>query len=183
MEIGRIRSETAEAAAAALETGRSEAASLEETAAASLDDEAAQQRARIANRAHLAVERRLRAAAEEIYVEMRDEVSRRLATVRGSPGYQDLFDRLFDECRAVLPDARIVRVDPADQDVARRMLANLDLDGFSIDPGLVSMGGVELATEDRRRCVRNTLEARTERGDRALRSLAATMVPALQGEA
>ena len=181
-EISRIRAETADQVAAILDRARAEAKSAEEAATASLDDDAAQQRARIVNRADLVVERRLRAAAEEIYVEMRDEVSLRLAQERDAPDYQDLFRRLFDECRAVFPDARIVRVDPADEDLAFRMLAEIEVEGFSIDPSLASMGGLELVTEDRRRSVRNTLEARTERADRLLRSLAGTMVPALYGE-
>lgn len=182
-EIGRIGTEAGGEVTAILDGGCAEAKAVEEAAAVSLDDDAAQHRARIVNRAHLVVERRERAAAEDVYVELREEVAFRLARRRDEPGYQDLFLRLFEECRAVLPDARIVRVDPADQDVAGRMVADGAFDGFSIDPSLASIGGLELVTEDGRRCVRNTLEARFERADRPLRSLAATMVPALRGEA
>lgn len=182
-EIDRIRAESADAITAVLDEGLTEAKSVEEAASASLDEQAAQQRARIVNRAHLVVERRLRTAADEVYEELLTEVVQRLARQRDSPDYVVLFRRLFDECREVLPDARILRVDPADEDLANHMLAEVGIDSFSIDPSLDSAGGLELLTDDRRRCVRNTLEARIDRADRVLRSLAATKVPALYGGA
>lgn len=182
-EISRIRAESADAVAAILDGAREEAKSIRETAAASLDDEAARQRARVVNRARLVAERRLRAVAEEIYGELHDDVILRLAGRRDALDYPELFGRLFEECRAVLPDARVLRTDPADEDIAARTLAGIEVEGFSIDPGISTTGGLELVTEDRRRSVRNTFEARLERGDRPLRALAATMVPALHGGA
>jgi vacuolar-type H+-ATPase subunit E/Vma4 len=180
-EICRIRSESADMVGVILDGARREAKSIREAAAGSLDDEATQERARIVNRSHLVAERRLRAAAEETYLELYEDVILLLARRRDAPDYPELFGRLFEECRAVLPDGRMLRIDPADEEIAARAIARSDDEGYSIDPSIVTMGGLELATEDRRRRVRNTFEARLERGDRPLRALAATMVPALHG--
>lgn len=162
---------------------RDEAVGAAEAAASALDEDAARRRAQIVNRAHLAVERRLRAAAEEIYQEIMLHVERRIADVRHRAGYADLFRRLLEECRAVLPDGTVVRVDPADESLCRRVVAEIGGDGFTVDATLQSVGGLELVTGDGRKSVQNTLESRTWRADRALRSLAASEVPALRGGA
>ena len=97
-----------------------------------------------------------------------------------------MFATLFDECRAVLPEARVIRIDPADRDLARTVATAAGDDGFAdgfvIDPVLTTSGGLQLATEDGRRQVGNTFESRFERADRPLRSLAASIVPALGGD-
>lgn len=180
-EIARVAADAAAQVEPIQRQARDEARLAEREASCALDDEAARRKAQIVNRADLVVARRLSAAIEEIYQEMRADVERQLAEVRGRDGYPDLFRRLFDECRAVLPDGRVVRVDPADESLCRRVVASRASDGFVIDASLRSAGGLELATSDRRRVVRNTLELRTWRADRALRSLAAARVPALTG--
>lgn len=180
-EIARIGGESAEEIAAVLDRGRAEASAVEEEAARSLEEDAVQERERIVNRARLQVERRLRAAIEDVYLGLRREAGARLAEVRDSPRYPELFRRLFDECRAILPDASTLLVDPADLDLVRDLQGKIDLDGFTIDPTLSSLGGLEFFTEDRRRGVRNTLESRLKRADPHLRSVAVSTIPALRG--
>lgn len=179
-EIARIRVESDAAVATIAARAREEAADVERTAAASMDDQAAHERERITNRARLEADRDLRAATEEIYLGLRSEVASRLGFARESPGYPALVSRLFDECRSILPEARTIRVDPDDEDVARGILEAGGSDGFVVDPSLASLGGVELVTGDGRR-VDNTLDSRMERGERHLRSLALEMMPELRG--
>lgn len=181
-ELNRVNAEAAAAAAAIVDDARAEAALAEEHAGASLDEEAAQQRSQIVNRAHLVVERRTRATAEEIYLEMRDEVVRRLGRMRDSPEYPELFARLFEECRSILPEARVIRVDPTDEAVAGQLLRHGNGSSFDVETSLVSNGGLEMVSADRRRHVRNTFEARMNRADGTLRSLASSLVPALHGD-
>ncbi|MDJ0768324.1 MAG: V-type ATP synthase subunit E [Ilumatobacter sp.] len=180
-EIARVVAETAEQTAQIRNEARDEADMAERAAASALDDESARRRAQIVNRAHLVVERRLSAAVEDVYQDLLTAVERRLVELRGEPEYADLFSRLLEECRAVLPEGRVVRIDPADEPLCRDVLATDD--GFTIDGTLRSAGGLEIATADGRRSVRNTLESRTWRADRALRSLAAARVPPLGGGA
>lgn len=179
-EIARIRAESDAAVATIAARAREEAADVERTAAASMGDQAAHERERITNRARLEADRDLRAATEEIYLGLRSEVASRLAFARESPGYPALVSRLLDECRSILPGARTVRVDPDDEKLTRGILKAAGCDGFVVDPGLASLGGVELVTGDGRR-VDNTLDSRMERGERHLRSLALEMMPELRG--
>jgi vacuolar-type H+-ATPase subunit E/Vma4 len=182
-EIARVSADASDQVERLRRDAQDEARHVAEEASSALDEDAARRRAQIVNRAELAVERHLKAAAEEIYQEIIVDVERRIAEVRHQPGYADLFGRLFEECRAVLPDGRVVRVDPADESLCHRTLADTGDDGFTVDATLQSVGGLELVTDDGRKSVRNTLEARTWRADRALRSLAAAEVPALRGDA
>jgi len=180
-EIARIDAD-AQRQLAELRQDTSDAARhTEEVAAHERDDSAARRRAQIVNRARLVVERRMSAAIEEIYRELMAEVHHQLGAVRDRDDYPDLFRRLLDECRSVLTDGRVVRVDPADEELCRRVLASTGGDGFVVEGVLESAGGLELSTSDGRRSVRNTLESRTLRADRALRTLAAAEVPELRG--
>ncbi len=181
-EIARVTAQTSEHFERLRHETRELASSAEQAASSALDDEAERRRAQIVNRARLVVERRVSAAIEEIYQELLRGVSRRLAEVRDQPDYEGLFRRLLDECRAVLPDGRVVRVDPADEAVCRRVLASEGCDGLVVETSLQSAGGLELATADGRRAVWNTFESRVWRADRALRSVAAAEVPPLRGD-
>lgn len=180
-EIARVAAEAEEQVREIRRQSRDEAMQAERDASNALGDEPDRRRAQIVNRARLVVERRISAAVEDLYQEMMAEVGRRLGAVRRRPEYPDLFHRLFDECRAVLPDGRVVRVDPDDEVLCRDVLASTAGDGFIIDATLESVGGLELTTTDGRRSVQNTFESRMSRADRALRSLAAARVPALGG--
>lgn len=180
--IARVGAESAEEVAGILERGRARAAAVESEAARALDHEAAEERERIVNRARLQVERHVRGVVEEIYRELREEAAARLTRVRDDPSYPTLFRQLFDECRSIVPDARTLIVDPRDRGLVQRMLADVGVDDFEIDPKLSTLGGLEIFTEDRRRGVRNTLESRLDRADRHLRSVAAASIPAVRGE-
>ena len=180
-EIARIRSESDAAVETIVAEARAASRAAEQEAASSLDAEAEDQRARIVNRARLIVDRQLREAAESIYIEITDEVVAQLSQLRSTGRYREVFTTLFDECIAVLPEARVVRIDPVDVDVARSLVEAQDVDGYVLDSSIETIGGLQLVTADGRRQVGNTFESRFERADRPLRSLAASVVPALGG--
>ena len=182
-EIARVSAEASEQVERIRRDTRHEARLAGEEASSELDGDAARRRAQIVNRARLVVERRMSAAVEEIYQELKADVGRRLADVRSQHDYPDLFCHLFEECRAVLPDGRVVRVDPADESLCTSVLARLGCEDFVVEATLDSVGGLKLVTTDGRRSVENTLESRTWRAERALRSLAIAEVPPLRGGA
>ncbi len=180
-EIARATADASNEARRVRHEADDEARLIEREASSALDDEADRRRAQIVNRARLVVERRVSTAVEEIYQELKADVGRRLAEARDQPAYPDLFRRLVDECRAVLPEGRIARVDPADEQLCTDVLASLGCDDFTVVASLETVGGLELVTTDGRRSVQNTLESRTWRADSALRSVAVAEVPALRG--
>ena len=181
-EITRVETEVSEQMEQLRRAIGEDARLAEKEASAELDDDAARQRARIVNRARLVVDRRISAAVEEIYQELEAEVQRKLAEVRRQDDYPELFRQLLEECRSVLSDGRVVRIDPADRALCHSVLERTGGEGFVVDAGLESAGGLELATTDGRRSVRNTFESRMWRADRSLRSIAAAAVPPLREE-
>ena len=105
----------------------------------------------------------VRAAREEAYVSLVGRVREELRALRVSPAYPGVFAALLNESRAVLPDARELRVDRRDRELAGSIGGDLRVVAV-----LNTWGGFELADEDGR-TVRNTLEERLANADLLLR--------------
>jgi V/A-type H+-transporting ATPase subunit E len=167
-DISAIR-EKAEKEAAALLSRAGEQARAEEERLSHVRDEAAdRQTDRIVNRARLDADRAFRAEVEELYLQARRVVADELRFLRGTPQYEDILSRFLEECCAALPDATALLVDPADEDLARRIVAGGEQYDLRVEPTLDSSGGVEL-TDDHGRAVRDTFETRLARAEGVLR--------------
>ncbi len=105
----------------------------------------------------------MRVAREDAYASVLDRIRQELSAVRGSATYPAAFRALLDESRAALPDARELRVDRRDDDLATGMAGDLKVVAV-----LDTWGGMELA-DDAGRTVRNTLEERLANADLLLR--------------
>lgn len=163
-ERRRADREKAAAATAIVDAARRDAAALEAelTTAPEAESLAAAEGVRALARLHAADT--VRRAREEAYVSVLDKVRDELAAVRGSSAYLAAFAALLDECRAALPDARELRVDRRDANLAASVAGDLKVVAV-----LDTWGGVELAGDDGR-TVRNTLEERLANADQLLRS-------------
>jgi len=161
----RVRAEREKAASAVaiVDAARRQAAATE--AQLVREAEAASQAAaeRVRAVARLRAADTVRAAREEAYVSLVGRVREELRALRGSAAYQRVFAALLNESRAVLPDARELRVDRRDQELAASMAGDLRVVAV-----LDTWGGLELADEDGR-TVRNTLEERLANADLLLR--------------
>jgi len=167
-EIEAIRVK-AESEAAAVLTRASDQAEAEEERLSLVRDRAAdRQTDRIVNRARLDADRSFRAEVEELYVQTRRAAADELQSLRGTSRYEDILSSLLAECCAVLPGATVLRVDPADEAVAHRIIANGERSDLRVEATLDSSGGVELVDDDGR-VIRNTFEARLARADGLLR--------------
>jgi vacuolar-type H+-ATPase subunit E/Vma4 len=180
-EIAAIRSMGEARAAAAVARAKEEASAIEAAAAASMDGVASHRRDRIVNRARLEADRMLRTAAEEVYAETVAEAERRLVAIRHTPEYGRLLGDLLEECLAVLPDARTVRVERSDRELIEGLLAERRIHNLAVASDLKTAGGVVLATGDGRRVV-NTFESRRARAERYLRRIAVETIPTLTGD-
>ncbi len=178
VEIARIRSDGELRIAALLERAEAEAAAAEEKAASAMDAAAAHSRERIVNRARLEADRMVGRAVEEVYVDTVEAAERRIGALRAGDGYEALLGDLLAECLAVLPDARVVQVDVADEALIDRLLADRGIHHMTVDPCLTTTGGVALSTGDGRRVI-NTFESRRARGERHLRRIAVETIPAV----
>ncbi len=99
----------------------------------------------------------LRAAREDAFASLLVGVGEALGALRSSDAYAAHFAALLAESRAALPDARGLRIDPRDQDLAP-----------AGEPALDTWGGLELAGDDGR-TLRNTLEERLANAEPLLR--------------
>lgn len=114
--------------------------------------------------ARLDAARAVRDAREQAFSSLVAGIRTALGSLRASPDYAKLFRLLVLESLAALPEARELRVDSRDAELAASVAQGLD-----IVEALDSWGGVELVANDGR-TVRNTLEERLHNADMLLRT-------------
>jgi len=123
---------------------------------------AAEERAIVA-RARLRAAQQVREARERAWQDVRAALEERIVAVRLTPGYSGLLEQLVAECRAAAPDGSLLRVDARDEQLARELASDLEIEGT-----LTTAGGVELGTGEGV-TVRNTLEERLANAEPELR--------------
>lgn len=160
-----------------LESAREKAEEEERRLSLSQDDRIRGERARALSGSHLEAARARRNAREEVFQKSIEAVRLRLGTVRESDRYESLMASLLDEAIAALPEATVLRVDPADVAVMRRVLGSRDL---QIETEGTELGGLVVAAPGR--TVDNRLATRLERAENHLRYLAGEIIPELRGE-
>jgi vacuolar-type H+-ATPase subunit E/Vma4 len=171
-EAARLRAERAHAAEAILADAERRAAELEAAAVAAADKEERQAGEQRLAAARAAASERLRQAHEAACQQIMSDVRDRLGTIRHRGDYPEILAALIAEARAALPAAAAVRVDPADELLARRLLRG---DGtipneVTVEPALSCAGGAEVADAAGATAV-NTVEARLAAAEPALRAL------------
>lgn len=160
-----------------LESAREKAEEEERRLSLSQDDRIRGERARALSGSHLEAARARRNAREEVFQKSIEAVRLRLGTVRESDRYESLMASLLDEAIAALREATVLRVDPADVAVMRRVLGSRDL---QIETEGTELGGLVVAAPGR--TVDNRLATRLERAENHLRYLAGEIIPELRGE-
>jgi len=174
-EIETIVTQADAECSALLEHAREQAGSERGRLAGSRDAAAERQADRIVNRARLEADRALRSEVEELYVRTRDHAAEKLELLRGTPCYEEVLARLIRECFVALPEATTLRVDPADEWLAHRILAGDDRTDLKVEATLQTSGGAGVSG-DNGRIVRNDFESRLARADNALRLIFAEKV-------
>jgi V/A-type H+/Na+-transporting ATPase subunit E len=162
-ERARADRETAAEAKAIVEQARERAGALEAELAAAPESQAREEAEQALALARLDVSGAAASARDEAFVSVLTGVRAELAGVRETGAYPDLFRALLAEARAALPEARALRVDRHDVELATRLAG-----GLRLDPTLETSGGVELVSEDGR-TVRNTVEERLANAEMLLR--------------
>jgi V/A-type H+/Na+-transporting ATPase subunit E len=162
-ERARADRETAAEAAAIVERAREQAGALEAELAAAPEAQARAEAEQAFALARLDVSRAAALARDEAFVSLLAGVRTELAGLRATGAYPDLFRALLAEARAALPEARELRVDRRDVELATPLAG-----GLRLDPTLETGGGVELVSDDGR-TVRNTVEERLANAELQLR--------------
>ena len=167
-ETARLHASRRAQAGAILAGARRQARDLQAAAVA-----AAEREERQAGGLRLAAARetaaaRVRDAQEDAYQRIAQKVRERLHSVRGREDYPAIMAALLDEARSLLPTVSLVRVDPADEPLARRLLAGEPQ--VRVEPALRCAGGLE-AADGRGARVRNTVEERFAAAEPSLRAM------------
>lgn len=180
-EVARLRDGRHREAGAIIADAGRQARDLEAAAVA-----AAEREEREAGELRLTAARELAAAGlrdahEAAYRLIAAETRARLAAARDRDDYPAILAALLAEARAALPTATVVRVDPADERLARGLLPGDS--PVRVEATLRSAGGVEVADGAGTR-VGNTVEERLAAAEPALRALAGRLLgPGDDGEA
>jgi vacuolar-type H+-ATPase subunit E/Vma4 len=168
-ETARLRASRRSEADAILTEARQRGRELQAAAVAAAEREERQAGDLRLAAAREATASRLRDAHEDAYQRIAQEVCERLRTVRERGDYPAILAALLDEARSLLPAANLVRVDPSDEPLVRRLLKGEDQ--MRVEPTLRCAGGLEIA-DGRGARVCNTVEERFAAAEPALRALA-----------
>jgi vacuolar-type H+-ATPase subunit E/Vma4 len=178
-ETARLRAERAAAAEAIMSDARRRAGELEAAAVAAAETE--ERRAgelRVAT-ARAAAGRQLLEAHEAVHQQIIDDVRDRLRSARRRDDYPRILAALIAQARAALPGATTVRVDPADEGLARRLLRAEP--ALRVEPSLRCAGGAEVA-DGYGATATNTVEARLAAAEPVLRTLVGRLLNHGPGE-
>jgi len=170
-ETALLEAETREQANRIRAAARAEASVLREQIVLAAEDDIRREADRRRAAARLAVAASVRVAREELFLDFRTTVSRRLDELREDERYPAVLRALLEESLAALPAATSLRVDPRDERLARQLLAERGVK-LELAASLKTAGGLELA-DGRERVVRNTVEERVANAEAVLRGLLA----------
>jgi V/A-type H+/Na+-transporting ATPase subunit E len=175
-DIERLRAGRHREAAAILADAERQAAELERSAVSAAEQEERQAGERRLMAAREAIAGRLRDTHEDAYQQISRNARARLQMVRDRGDYPAIVAALLEEARVVLPAGAVVRVDPADEPLIRRLLRGENR--LRVAATLRCAGGVVVADEEAGANVRNTVEERFTAAQPDLRALVGRLLGA-----
>ncbi|MCL4554923.1 MAG: V-type ATP synthase subunit E family protein [Actinobacteria bacterium] len=118
--------------------------------------------ARRVNVVRLDAQKRMGSVKEEIVTRVFSSSREKLSEIRRADGYPELFRALLEEAVTDMSEPPEVLVDPADEELALKTLADIGAQG-SVRAEISTMGGVVVSYADGRIVRRNTIEDRLEK--------------------
>jgi vacuolar-type H+-ATPase subunit E/Vma4 len=153
--------DSAKATAKSVEAGaKTEAETIKADKIATADASVRTKASQLVNAAKLANMKDMAAAKDRGIARVYDSAREQLGALRGTPAYAALFKALMEEALSGVSSADVVvKVDPADEGLARTTLGELGL-SYEVDASLPTVGGLVVLTSGGRIRRRNTLEDR-----------------------
>ncbi|MFN8485304.1 MAG: V-type ATP synthase subunit E family protein [Anaerolineae bacterium] len=164
-EVARIVADAAAAVAAIRADTERDCAAIRERHAREMLLPFQHERARRLNRAHIAAARAVSRAQEELFAEAIAAAQARLGQLRGDTTYAAILAALVCEAMAQIGPDAVLRGDPCDEALLRRLAP-----GTPLTLDLTTWGGIEARSPDGRIAVINTLEARLAQAQPILRA-------------
>lgn len=157
-EIERIRAEARDRAAQIVAQAQEQARSLVESRGRALESQRQAGLVRARSAADLDANASRLSAGEAGTAEVYELVQGYLSGVTSAPEYRDILSRLISQAREAIPGAEAVEVNPADVDLARQLVTDLEVRG---NPGV--KGGARVVARGGKSGITNTLGGRLER--------------------
>ena len=132
---------------------------------------------RLFGAAQLDRQRQFAAAREHWLGQVLARARQQLTDLRNGAGYARGYEQLVREAMGEIASAVKLEIDPRDEQLMRRIMAALGIDG-EIIPTLYTSGGLRVSSLDGCITVDNTVEARLENGWRDLRQRLAALLTA-----
>ncbi|MBE0417060.1 MAG: V-type ATP synthase subunit E [Coriobacteriia bacterium] len=121
------------------------------------------------NAARLEAKKKVASVKEAAVSDAFDKAADRLVSARTLPTYPDVFKALVSEAIAGVSDEMALMVDPADEELARKVLTEMGVDA-EVRAELSTSGGVAVLTGNGRIMRRNTLEDRLDKVRHSIQS-------------
>ena len=118
--------------------------------------------AKALNAARLESKKKVAAVKDVAVGDSFEAAAERLATIRGTDRYAEVFRALTEEAISGVEGETVLLVDPADEDLAKRTLSDLGVE-VEVRPELATSGGVVVLLGGGRIQRRNTFEDRLEK--------------------
>ncbi len=148
-------------AAAIIDEARQEAERIRQRRLESIEEPLQARANAVVNEARLEVKRALAAVREETLEQVFDQARDKLASLRGTSRYERVFQALAEEALDGVSASYEVLVDPADVELAERVVGAVR-PGGTVLGNLSTIGGLVVATRDGRVRRHNTFESRLE---------------------
>lgn len=161
-DITEVLAEARARAAGIVSEAEIEASSIRERHAAEAEVAASARTMQSLNSSRLEARRKLAGVRQDTVGTALERAKVALGGVRDQAGYDELFGRLLEEAIDGVEGEYEVLVDPADSDLAGRMLSARGIDA-PVKPELSTAGGVVVSMNGGRILRRNTLEDRFEK--------------------
>ena len=160
-----------------IEAAETEAKRIEETHRAKAKERLRREQARLFGAAQLDRQRQFAAAREHWLGQVLAGAQQQLTELRNSASYARGYEQLAREAISEISSTVKFEIDPRDEQLMRRIMATLGIDG-EIIPTLDTSGGLRVSSLDGCITVDNTVEARLENAWRDLRQRLAALLTA-----
>lgn len=151
-----------------IEKAQAEAESIRQARLAKVKAEAQSEAVSLLYSARLKSKNEVIRAKEKVVEEVLAEAVRRLEGLRSRADYREILEGLIDEGLTRVSGKVVVRVDPADRELAEQIMRGKGLD-FEVRPDIKTLGGAVITDAAERVEIINTLEERLNRAREKLR--------------
>ena len=178
LDIEKIKTQAREHENQILKEAEEEAAKIRAANQKKVEDRVRIERSKILNRASFQVKKEVIRSKEAMMNDVFNSVMERIKALRKDGGYEPVFKSLATETLSGINGKAIVSVDPADEQLARKILDGIGRE-YVLKTDIKTLGGLSAHSEDGRIILNNTIDSRIAKAKQLLKT---DVLKALFGE-